>query len=187
MRSNSAADPLVCEYRTSYTVLLPSNAASPAMPTKESRQMRLPRLTSAPAHGADDTGVEFLSLYRQLLADIESWCKPTGAPITQVIRRQALRDYVEVYCHTYPRQPSCPFPPRFGRYLAYLDGFDDIVEAIDGWCEWLNRQFLPGVVPIHLIRSALEEWDEPRHPTDLPYTAAFQPLFGSIASVHEPA
>lgn len=183
MRSNSAADPPMCEYHTSYTALLDN--VLPPVPAKASRQMRLPRLTSATGRDADDTGVEFLSLYRQLLADIECWCKPTGAPITQVIRRQALRDYVEVYCHTYPRQPSCPFPPRFGRYLAYLDGFDDIVEAIDGWCEWLSRQFLPGVVPIHLIRSALDEWDEARRSTDLPYTPAFHPVFGSI-TVHEP-
>ncbi|HEY0603452.1 MAG TPA: hypothetical protein VGD58_11095 [Herpetosiphonaceae bacterium] len=185
MRSNSAADPLTCDHSMSYTALLPNDAATPASPIKESRQMRLPRFASAPTRAADDTGVEFLTLYRQLLSDIEGWCKPTGAPITQVIRRQALRDYVEVYCHTYPRQPSCPFPPRFGRYLAYLDGFEDIVEAIDGWCEWLNRQFLPGVVPIHLIRSALEEWDEPRRPTELPYTSAFNPVFGSLAA-HEP-
>jgi hypothetical protein len=185
MRSNSSADPPACDYRTSYTALRPSDAVLPPMPAKEPRQTRLPRLAATSTRDADDTGVEFLSLYRQLLADIECWCKPTGAPITQVIRRQALRDYVEVYCHTYPRQPSCPFPPRFGRYLAYLDGFDDIVEAIDGWCEWLNRQFLPGVVPIHLIRRALDEWDEPRRSMELPYTPAFNPVFGSLAA-HEP-
>ena len=185
MRSNSAAaDPPMSEYRPSYAALL--DTTSPSVPTKESRTMRVSHPTSATERAIDDTGVEFLSLYRQLLADIDRWCKPSGAPITQVIRRQALRDYVEVYCHTYPRQPSCPFPPRFGRYLAYLDGFDEIVEAIDGWCEWLNRQFLPGVVPIHLIRSALEEWDEPRRPTDLPYASAFQPMFGSMMPAHEP-
>ncbi|MBV9791270.1 MAG: hypothetical protein JOZ51_23950 [Chloroflexi bacterium] len=95
MRSNSAAaDPPMSEYRPSYAALL--DTASPPMPTKESRTMRVSHPASATERAIDDTGVEFLSLYRQLLADIDRWCKPSGAPITQVIRRQALRDYVEV-------------------------------------------------------------------------------------------
>ena len=122
-----------------------------------------------------DTGTTFLSVYRSLLAQIEQWCTPTGGPLLHIIRWHALRDYVEVYSHTYPRQPAYPFPPRFGPYAAYLDGFDAIVAAIDAWCEWLSGRFLPGVVPIDLLRSALDDWEESRrtsatcHTSALPY------------------
>jgi hypothetical protein len=179
MRSHTPVDPLVYDYHTPYTVLVRDDTLRV---TSAARTTALPAAGSA--HDAD-TGVEFLGLYRQLLADIERWCQASGAPITQVIRRQALRDYVEVYCHTYPRQPSYPFPPRFGRYAAYLDGFDDIVQAIDVWCEWLNRQFLPGVVPIDLIRSALDDGDTPGS-GDRSHGRATRPLFSTMAA-HEPA
>jgi hypothetical protein len=123
----------------------------------------------------EDTGAAFLTVYRSLLADIEQWCTPAGGQLVHVIRWHALRDYVEVYSHTYPRQPAYPFPPRFSPYLAYLDGFDVIVTAIDAWCEWLSRRFLPGAVPIDLLRSALDDWDEARRTTNtsaLPYKSA---------------
>lgn len=186
MRSHSPVEPLMREYPPSHTSLLPAGTAVPSASFNERHPMLRSRLPSGGSRDAGDTGVEFLSLYRRLLADIECWCKPTGAPITQVIRRQALRDYVEVYCHTYPRQPSYPFPPRFGRYLAYLEGFDEIVEAINGWCEWLSLQFLPGVVPIHLIRSALDEGDEARPAGEPPYPhSSIHAAFGLMAGLHE--
>jgi hypothetical protein len=176
MRSPTPVDPLVYDYHPAYTAL--GQDDTPSLPPVASRTAAFPVDGST---RSADTGVEFLNLYRQLLADIESWCEASGAPITQMIRREALRDYVEVYCHTYPRQPSYPFPPRFSRYAAYLDGFDDIVQAIDAWCEWLSRQFLPGVVPIDLIRSALDEWDQPR-PADRLYARALQPAFSSLVA-----
>ncbi|HEX6289760.1 MAG TPA: hypothetical protein VFZ66_11245 [Herpetosiphonaceae bacterium] len=168
MRSEQSIDSATHHYRAQESMLLrPGNAASSALPHTSATPRLLETMSvTAPLDDAD-TGVEFLSVYRRLLAEIECWCKLERAPITQVIRWQALRDYVEVYSYTYPRQPSYPFPPRFGRYVAYLEGFDTIITAIDDWCEWLNRQFLPGVVPIHLLRSALEEWDETRRASGL--------------------
>jgi hypothetical protein len=169
MRPDGPFPPIVHDQRSAPAAVLHADAVSltELAHTESYPQPALTRTTAAIERG--DTGAAFLTVYRSLLDDIEQWCTPPGGPLLHVIRWHALRDYVEVYSHTYPREPAYPFPPRFGPYLAYLDGFDVIVAAIDTWCEWLSRCFLPGVVPIHLLRSALDDWDESRRGTKTSY------------------
>jgi hypothetical protein len=180
MRYDGPFQPTVCSSRTrSPAVVQPATIVSPVVTQAEPR-LKPVAAESIPAIERGDTGVAFLTVYRSLLADIEQWCTPPGSPLLQVIRWHALRDYVEVYSHTYPAQPDYPFPPRFGPYVVYLEGFDTIVAAIDAWCEWLSGRFLPGVIPIDLICTTLDDWNESRQLASSAYTIALPNRSASV-------